>query len=66
MIGFDDIPTAQYLHPPLTTLRQPIAEVGESVVSMLLHLIRGEELAERKVLLAPTLIVRESSGGAII
>jgi DNA-binding LacI/PurR family transcriptional regulator len=63
LVGFDDIPTAQYLHPPLTTLRQPIIEVGERVVSMLLRLIRGEELAERKVLLPPTLIVRGSSGG---
>ena len=65
VIGFDDIPMAQYLHPPLTTLRQPIAEVGQRVVNMLLKLIRGGELAERKVLLPPTLIVRESSGGVI-
>jgi len=65
VIGFDDIPMAQYLHPPLTTLRQPIAKVGERVVNMLLQLIRGEELTERKVLLPPTLIVRESSGGVI-
>ena len=64
VVGFDDIPTSQYLRPPLTTLRQPIAEVGERVVSMLLHLIQGEELPERKVLLPPRLIVRESSGGA--
>jgi len=63
LVGFDDIPTAQYLHPPLTTLRQPIIEVGERVVSMLLRLIRGKELTERKVLLPPTLIVRGSSGG---
>ena len=65
VIGFDDVPTAQYLRPPLTTLRQPIAEVGERVVNMLLQLIRGEELAEREVLLPPTLIVRDSSGGMV-
>jgi DNA-binding LacI/PurR family transcriptional regulator len=65
VIGFDDIPTAQYFRPSLTTLRQPIAEVGDRVVSMLLHLIRGEELTERSVLLPPTLIVRESSGEKI-
>jgi DNA-binding LacI/PurR family transcriptional regulator len=62
VVGFDDIPTAQYFRPSLTTLRQPIAEVGERVVNMLLRLIRGEELAERTVLVAPKLIVRESSG----
>ena len=65
VVGFDDVPAAKYLRPPLTTLHQPIAEVGERVVNMLLHLIRGEELTEREVLLPPTLIVRESSGGMV-
>jgi DNA-binding LacI/PurR family transcriptional regulator len=65
VVGFDDIPAAQYLRPPLTTLHQPIAEVGERVINMLLQIIRGEELAEREVLLSPTLIVRESSGGMV-
>ena len=65
VVGFDDVPMAQYLQPPLTTLRQPIAEVGEQAVNMLLQLIRGEELVERKVLLPSTLIVRESSGGMV-
>ncbi|MCS7283430.1 MAG: LacI family DNA-binding transcriptional regulator [Anaerolineae bacterium] len=62
IVGFDDVPMAQYLRPPLTTLRQPIAEVGAKVVEMLLRLIRGEPLPERRVLLMPRLIVRESSG----
>jgi DNA-binding LacI/PurR family transcriptional regulator len=62
VIGFDDIPTAQYLRPPLTTVRQPITEVGTRVVNMLLQLIQGEEPTEQKVLLSPTLIVRDSSG----
>jgi DNA-binding LacI/PurR family transcriptional regulator len=65
VVGFDDIPTAQYLRPPLTTLRQPIAEVGQRVVDMLLRIIQGEELAERQVLLPPTLVVRDSSGGVV-
>jgi len=65
VVGFDDIPTAQYLRPPLSTLRQPIAEVGERVVDMLLQIIRGEALPERKVLLPPKLIVRDSSGGDV-
>jgi DNA-binding LacI/PurR family transcriptional regulator len=64
VVGFDDIPTAQYLRPPLTTLRQPISEVGERVVNMLLKRIQGEELTERTVLLAPRLIARESSGAS--
>jgi len=65
VVGFDDIPTAQYVRPSLTTLRQPIAEVGERAVDMLLRLIQGQELAERSVLLSPKLIVRASSGGIV-
>lgn len=65
VIGFDDIPTAQYFSPPLSSIRQPVVEAGELVINMLLQKIRGETLAERHVLLKPTLIVRESSGGPI-
>ncbi|HIC89194.1 MAG TPA: LacI family transcriptional regulator [Anaerolineae bacterium] len=59
--GFDDAPIARYLRPPLTSLRQPIAEVGERVVQMLLSLIQGEPLTERHVLLKPDLVVRAST-----
>ncbi len=62
VVGFDDVPMAQYLRPPLTTVRQPVAEVGKLVVEMLLRIIRGEPLLERKVLVQPKLIVRESTG----
>ena len=62
--GFDDSPMARYLHPPLTSLRQPIREIGQKVVEMVLRLIKGEELEECHVLLPPKLIVRESSRGA--
>lgn len=60
--GFDDIPWAEHSHPPLTTLHQPIYDIGRQICDMLVRLIQGEELAERHVLLKPELIVRESSG----
>jgi LacI family transcriptional regulator len=60
--GFDDIPLAEHSHPPLTTVRQPIYDIGRSICDMLIRLIRGEELTERHVLLQPELVVRESSG----
>jgi DNA-binding LacI/PurR family transcriptional regulator len=63
VIGFDDVPMAQYLRPPLTSLRQPIWEVGQQVITMLISLMRGEEPPQRHVLLPPRLIVRASSGG---
>jgi LacI family transcriptional regulator len=60
--GFDDIPPAEHSHPPLTTVRQPIYDIGRQICDMLVRLIRGEELTKRHVLLQPELIVRESSG----
>lgn len=61
--GFDDAPMVQYLTPPLTTLRQPIAEVGKRVLSILVHLLRGTPF-EPHLLLAPQLIVRQSTLGS--
>ncbi len=61
--GFDDIPPAQYSHPPLTTVHQPINRIGRMICEMLIQSIRGEDLAERHVLLRPSLVVRRSSGG---
>jgi LacI family transcriptional regulator len=62
LTGFDDIPLAENAQPPLTTVRQPIYDIGRQISNMLIRLIRGEELAERHVLLQPQLVVRESSG----
>lgn len=65
IVGFDDIPTAQYIHPSLSSVRQPIKAVSHLAVEMLLSLIRGEKLKRRQVLLEPDLIVRASSGVSI-
>jgi LacI family transcriptional regulator len=59
--GYDDIPIAQYLNPPLTTVSQPIDGVGEWVVKLLLQQIQGQPIEQKAVLLKPELIVRESS-----
>ena len=63
IVGFDDIPMAAQVQPPLTSIRQPIYEVGTRLCQMLIELIQGEHLAERHVILEPALVVRESSGG---
>jgi DNA-binding LacI/PurR family transcriptional regulator len=63
--GFDDAPMAQYLHPPLTSVRQPVWEVGQRLMEMLLQGLDGSKTADRQVLLAPRLIVRESTGGPL-
>jgi DNA-binding LacI/PurR family transcriptional regulator len=61
VVGFDDAPVAGYLRPALTSLRQPIREVGETAVRMLVDLVRGEEPSPCQVLLKPCLIVRDST-----
>lgn len=64
--GYDDSALAQFLQPPLTSVRQPIAEVGRRLVMMLLSAIRGEQPDESGVLLRPELIVRRSSAGPVM
>jgi LacI family transcriptional regulator len=60
--GFDDIPLAEHSHPSLTTIHQPIYDIGCRICNMLIHVIQEKELPDRHVLLQPQLIVRESSG----
>ncbi len=42
VIGFDDISIAQFIDPPLTTIRQPIYKLGEEAVNMLVAIIEKE------------------------
>ncbi len=59
--GFDDIPQAEHSHPPLTTVRQPIYEIGGRACRMLLQVLHGEAPANRQVVLQPELVLREST-----
>ncbi len=59
--GFDDIPLAEYAHPALTTVHQPVYKIGAMVCQMLIKVIKGEEIAERQIILQPSLIIRQSS-----
>jgi LacI family transcriptional regulator len=60
--GFDDIPMSEHTHPPLTTLHQPIYEIGEMLCEMLIKSLQGETLEQPQVLLSPALIIRQSCG----
>lgn len=59
--GFDDIPLARHLTPPLTTVRAPIEMAAREAVDQLVRLIRTGE-AERLVLLPTELVIRRSCG----
>ncbi len=61
--GFDDIPIARFLTPPLTTVRLAITELGDLAVQRLLQaLSRGEDRERQHEVLPTTLVVRGSCG----
>ena len=60
VVSFDDFEMARYTEPPLTTVRQPIAEIGRSLVRQLLRLAAGDEV-EPALILPTELIIRESA-----
>jgi LacI family transcriptional regulator len=60
--GFDDIPMAEHSHPPLTTVHQPIYQIGKLVCEMLIQHTQGRALPDNQVVLKPELVVRQSSG----
>ncbi len=64
--GYDDIPAAQHANPPLTTLRQPIYQIGEMLTERLIRQIDNDPTMRNPLLIQPELIVRASSGGARI
>ena len=61
VIGFDDIRFAQYGDPPLTTVRQPMRELGEATVRLLLNILRGNVKDAVSVTLPHALIIRGST-----
>jgi DNA-binding LacI/PurR family transcriptional regulator len=60
VIGFDDVEVARYTDPALTTVRQPIAELGRSLARQLLRLAAGAPV-EPALVLPTELVVRESA-----
>jgi DNA-binding LacI/PurR family transcriptional regulator len=59
--GFDDTPGVQLLNPPLTSVRQPIWEVGQRIVHLLTEILSGQKPDIYQFLLQPQLIARQSS-----
>lgn len=65
LVGFDDVPLARYLDPPLTTVRLPASELATHASQMLIQIIQGEMPIEKVVLLESQLIVRKSCGAKL-
>jgi DNA-binding LacI/PurR family transcriptional regulator len=61
VVGFDDLPPAQWMIPPLTTIRQPLTEMAVAAATMVVTLARNEAPASDRLELATDLVVRAST-----
>jgi LacI family transcriptional regulator len=61
VVGFDDLPVAGWVGPPLTTVRQPLVDMAMAGARLALSLRSGEELTQTRLELATELVVREST-----
>lgn len=61
IVGFDDVPLAEYYDPPLTTMRLPAFDLGWAAADRLCRLVTGNKLDQTEYLLETQLIVRNSS-----
>lgn len=67
VVGFDNIPESALCDPPLTTVQQPIREMGREAVALLIEIIEGREPASTHLTLGTDLVLRRSTqapGGA--
>ncbi|MGH2523768.1 MAG: LacI family DNA-binding transcriptional regulator [Anaerolineales bacterium] len=62
LVGFDDIPLAEFVDPPLTTVRLPAHGLGWSAADLLIRLLNNEAMRHPQVLLETELVVRASCG----
>ena len=62
IVGFDDMPWAQSLDPPLTTISQPTYDMGRTAADLLLKKITGSHPENVEIKLPATLIDRKSCG----
>ncbi len=65
IVGFDDIPTASLVTPPLTTVRQPLARIGETAARLLVARVEGKPVPPPTThLLEPEIIIRGTTAAA--
>lgn len=64
VVGFDDIPVAQFANPALTTVRQPLVRMGEIAAQTLVQQIEGKEEYVPAIAIEPEFIVRDSTARA--
>jgi LacI family transcriptional regulator len=61
IVGFDDTQSAAFHNPSLTTIRQPLNQMGAEAARILLQRIRGQATFSDAVPISPELVIREST-----
>jgi len=61
VIGFDDIKVAAFNNPRLTTIRQPLSNMGRIAAQCVLNQLNGSERFRKQITVEPELVVREST-----
>ena len=64
VVGYDDLPVARWVGPPLTTVRQPLTEMAEAAARLVVSISRGEEPTNLRLDLATSLVLRQSTAAA--
>ncbi len=64
VVGFDDVPVAVFSNPQLTTIRQPLQQMGQIAAKTLIDRIEGKAEFQAEIVIEPELIIRASSGPA--
>jgi LacI family transcriptional regulator len=61
VVGFDNVPESAMTDPPLSTVEQPIRQMGHDALAMLVRLIQGESVEQTHLTMATRLVVRHST-----
>jgi LacI family repressor for deo operon, udp, cdd, tsx, nupC, and nupG len=61
VVGFDDIRFARFSDPPLTTIAQPMGDIGREAATLLIEILNQANVAPRKHMLPTQLVVRGST-----
>jgi DNA-binding LacI/PurR family transcriptional regulator len=61
VVGFDDLAFVRWIGPPLTTVRQPLMQMGATAAELVMELALGREPAHERIELPTTLVVRQST-----
>ena len=61
VVGYDNILFSEIIDPPLTTINQPIVEMGEEAARQLMNMIDNETFISKNITFQPTLIIRKST-----